>query len=427
MQKGQDDVALTSSNAMAIAGGLVAAGAIGAAAVFFAPQDDTASGEQAAVIVEDPIVETGAAAEVVPDDAPEAAAELGQSIVMAPTIDTFFRSPDDTTVIAGQAEPGQVVDILLGNEVIGTATAGPDGAFGTVVMIAASDQPRRLRLVADPDGQAIASAESIIVPPSEVTGVALAAAPDTAPAAGLSALDSSAPEAAPTIVTTTNDQIAVAADVAGSAAPQIGAAPAVGGFASATAPAIAAPPTLITDEDGVRIIQPAIGGPSQPTLVDNIALDTITYDPDGEVLLAGRGASAGGFVQIYLDNKPITTSKISIDGDWRTDLPEVDTGIYTLRVDEIDADGVVQSRIETPFKKEEPEQVAAILAEETSAEGFDIAVKTVQPGATLWAIAEEQLGEGILYVSVFEANRDLIRDPDLIYPGQVFRIPEAIE
>lgn len=50
---------------------------------------------------------------------------------------------------------------------------------------------------------------------------------------------------------------------------------------------------------------------------------------------------------------------------------------------------------------------------------------TVQPGHTLWAIARGELGEGILYVQVYEANRDAIRDPDLIYPGQVFTIPSG--
>jgi len=53
-----------------------------------------------------------------------------------------------------------------------------------------------------------------------------------------------------------------------------------------------------------------------------------------------------------------------------------------------------------------------------------VAVRTVQPGNTLWAIAQERYGDGILYVRVFEANRDLIRNPNLIYPGQVFRLPE---
>ena len=50
---------------------------------------------------------------------------------------------------------------------------------------------------------------------------------------------------------------------------------------------------------------------------------------------------------------------------------------------------------------------------------------TVQPGNTLWAIARESYGDGVLYVRVFEANRALIRDPDLIYPGQVFTVPQS--
>ena len=49
---------------------------------------------------------------------------------------------------------------------------------------------------------------------------------------------------------------------------------------------------------------------------------------------------------------------------------------------------------------------------------------TVQPGNTLWAISRERYGKGILYVRIYEANRDRIRDPDLIYPGQVFAIPQ---
>ncbi|THD85810.1 LysM peptidoglycan-binding domain-containing protein [Aliigemmobacter aestuarii] len=52
---------------------------------------------------------------------------------------------------------------------------------------------------------------------------------------------------------------------------------------------------------------------------------------------------------------------------------------------------------------------------------------TVQPGFTLWRIARENFGDGVMYVQVFEANRDKIRDPDLIYPGQVFTIPKPAE
>ena len=41
----------------------------------------------------------------------------------------------------------------------------------------------------------------------------------------------------------------------------------------------------------------------------------------------------------------------------------------------------------------------------------------------LKASGRVEFGEGVLYVQLFEANRDRIRDPDLIYPGQVFTVP----
>lgn len=73
-----------------------------------------------------------------------------------------------------------------------------------------------------------------------------------------------------------------------------------------------------------------------------------------------------------------------------------------------------------PEPTPQPETVAA--APEPAAPPPPVTV-TVQPGFTLWGIAEGQLGDGIRYVQVFEANKDKIRDPDLIYPGQVFTIP----
>ena len=42
-----------------------------------------------------------------------------------------------------------------------------------------------------------------------------------------------------------------------------------------------------------------------------------------------------------------------------------------------------------------------------------------------WRIARRTLGQGTLYSVIYAANRDLIRDPDLIYPGQVFRLPPS--
>lgn len=47
----------------------------------------------------------------------------------------------------------------------------------------------------------------------------------------------------------------------------------------------------------------------------------------------------------------------------------------------------------------------------------------VQSGDTLWGIAEKAYGSGARYTEIFEANREVIVDPDLIFPGQKIRIP----
>tara|TARA_B100000780_G_scaffold166747_1_gene116698 strand:- start:639 stop:2300 length:1662 start_codon:yes stop_codon:yes gene_type:complete len=256
---------------------------------------------------------------------------------------------------------------------------------------------------------------------------------------------------------------------------------------------------LLVDETGVKILQDS--EEMGPFII--VSIDTISYNLKGDVSIGGR-ATGRGFVRIYLNNRAITTSQISDSGYWTVDLLNVEAGIYTLRVDELNSVGNILSRSEIPFKREEPAELAALMAEtdkvvvddaalaetvaaasdtlkvevaaevqqeleitqtvvevqaqvddlaaSTSGIGFDVEasganskgvgaepaeldaslrapsaifrVKTVQPGSTLWAIAKESYGAGIEYFKVFDANKERIRDPDLIYPGQVFEIPD---
>ncbi|MGJ8622225.1 MAG: LysM peptidoglycan-binding domain-containing protein [Yoonia sp.] len=352
--------------------------------------------------------------EAAPDPAPEPVAETAPPPPAPPTFDTFRVDPDGSMVIAGRAEAGQVVDIILAGQAIERTTADASGSFVAFPLAGPSDQPRRLSLLADPDGLAIASDTSYIVAPI-APPVVIAVAPEP------EAIE--VPEVASTEEIAPAEETADIDDVLGTldAVDVAEAVPAPAPIAAAPVPALPQTPTVLeADADGVRVVQ---GGGGDP---DNIALDAITYDPSGEVQLSGR-AVGDGAVQIYIDNESVVTSEVTQGGDWQIELPQLETGVYTLRIDEVDGEGDVVSRIETPFKREEPADVAAVLAEETAQEGFEVAVRTVQPGATLWAIAEENLGAGILYVEVFEANSDLIRDPDLIYPGQIFRIPDISE
>lgn len=48
----------------------------------------------------------------------------------------------------------------------------------------------------------------------------------------------------------------------------------------------------------------------------------------------------------------------------------------------------------------------------------------VQKGDTLWAIATATYDDGSRYPEIFEANKPMLTDPDLIFPGQVLRIPQ---
>lgn len=372
--------------------GVGAALVVGAAVVAFlpAPEEPVAVVTSPVASVPDQVAEPVVEAPV-PDVMAEAPASAKPS---SPSFDTFRVEPDGNMVIAGRAEPGQVVGIVLAGEVIDRVTADGSGAFVSLPNVGPSELPRRLILLADPDGARVASETSYIVAPLTPSVLAeVVTAPEPATPPDLAAVAEADTPLSPSLSAT---EIAQPPD-----------------------PAPTAPPTVLeADAEGVRVVQAA------PSLAPpNVALDAITYDPEGEVQLAGR-ATGEGAVQVYIDNRPITASPVQEGGDWRVDLPDVDTGVYTLRIDELDISGEVVSRLETPFRREEAAEVAAVLAEETDEEGFEVAVKTVQPGATLWAIAEENLGNGIFYVEVFEANADLIRDPDLIYPGQIFRIPD---
>ena len=145
-----------------------------------------------------------------------------------------------------------------------------------------------------------------------------------------------------------------------------------------------------------------------------VTVETVDYDSTGEVVLSGR-APAGSAILLYLDGVPIGRTEGDANGRWtmRPQSP-VSPGVYTLRVDQITGDGRVAQRIEIPFARAEPPRDAAAASERV----------VVQPGNSLWRIARRVYGAGVRYTVIYQANRDMIRDPDLIYPGQIFVLPE---
>ncbi|WP_298847507.1 LysM peptidoglycan-binding domain-containing protein [uncultured Ruegeria sp.] len=390
--------------------------------------------EPVAPAVEEPAAEPA-------EDAPEVvedASDTNSAVVTAedatptasapPVLDQIFVETDGTALLSGDAEPGGQIDVLLNGEVVHTFTVDSSGKFAEFVTIPFSDTAQGLVLQSSDGAQTTQSDDYLIA--------ALPKPVEQAPVV----------EEGPAV---DQDTTADAEDQIASATVDAEAEPDTGAEVQTAEPDVVEPETrepeteepqtadvttetpepdqqiavLRSGEEGVELVQPPV---VQDTPPEQIALDTIGYSDTGDVQLTGR-VQDGAAVRLYLNNRLVADLAPQQDGSWRSDLEGIDPGIYTLRVDAVNTDGTVLSRVETPFKREPVEVLeAAVAAEQTDAQVDAQAIRsvTVQQGDTLWAISRDRFGDGVLYVRLFEANRDLIRDPDLIYPGQIFTIPE---
>lgn len=169
-----------------------------------------------------------------------------------------------------------------------------------------------------------------------------------------------------------------------------------------------------TDETPAQVLQGLEPAPGEGIQSGELSIDSVDYNADGHVVVGGR-APVGAELRIYLDNNFLATAESGATGRW-TGRPAdpVAPGLHWLRVDHVDDAGQVIARVETPFQRDELD--ADLPPEQTV---------VVQPGNSLWRIARRVYGEGTRFTVIYEANQEQIRDPDLIYPGQVFMTPPA--
>ena len=168
------------------------------------------------------------------------------------------------------------------------------------------------------------------------------------------------------------------------------------------------PVVLKSNLDEIKIVQSY-----NTSSVDKVTIDLISYSESGEVKLAGRSTSES-LLNIYLDNDLRYSTVADFGGAWEVVLTDLEPSVYTLRVDEVSIEeNRVISRILTPFKKIRPSALENVTERSI----------TVMPGNSLWRIARSVYGRGILYVEIFEENKSLIEDPNLIFPGQIFNLP----
>lgn len=415
------------------------------------------------------------------DPDPEAAAPTAETPKLsAPTVDIVRIPPTGISTVAGRADPDADILIFVDGVEVARAKAGAGGEYVALFDIPSVERPREMQIAAEKDDTRVFAGSSIIIAPFIAGPVSdpAASAPDIMVAkadpdktdvpgdtiaSGLADASVATDEGGetPNVADdlTPNVEEGQPIDVAKSEqaidaqASQLTTEATAKPVVAVLAPKANAPTVMVADDSGVKIVQSAAP-------IQGVSIDAITYDPDGAVFASGRG-TAGATVRLYLSNTPLMDTPIGADGQWRAKM-DVDAGIFSLRADMVDEAGKVLGRVEIPFKREDiavltrlaqrasentpadsaqsatatqpnaandSSNAAAEIATggtETSAEPAPlarIASITVQPGNTLWGIASDTYGDGFLYARVFNANVAQIRDPDLIYPGQVFELP----
>ncbi|MEM8878690.1 MAG: LysM peptidoglycan-binding domain-containing protein [Pseudomonadota bacterium] len=350
-----------------------------------------------------------------------ATADDAKPVEGEPEFDVVRVDENGNVVVAGRAAPGSEVDIVVGNRVVATIETDERGEFAAVLddPLTTGTSALRLRATA-PDGAPIDSGQEVTVFIEE-------------------------PGAAPLVV---------AQDAEGPTEVLQEAAPVVASVSEAPG---AETPDSTTSAAAPEPVVPT-GDEAAPVLIRTVDVRPAGAGAQNEVVVAGS-APAGVPIRIYLQDLQVGEAVSSETGDWTVRFEqEMSPGRYVLRADQIDPNsGNVVSRAQTRFRR------AAIVAEGTAAPqatnqqqsaqtgsesgvvtsnqadatesggqpalrgtpaGDEEADVSVVRGDSLWRISRNSYGRGIHYTVIFEANRSQITDPNLIFPGQVFTIPE---
>ncbi len=316
--------------------------------------------------------------------------------LVAPSFDVVRVNRQGDAVIAGRAAPGAKVSVRAGDMLVGTVKADERGEWVLVPLKPLEAGSRELSLEAvGPDKKLLKSSDVVVVavPERDKEGESIAVLTPRQGGGASKVLQAPKPKAG-------QGQTTSQSSSAQSSTQKTPSSPSTSVQTSTTRQ------TAATSS--------ATKATGQSPAPEPLSLDTVDYNDEGELILSGK-APAGSKVQLYVDNRPIGGAEVMDGGSWKlTPKASVEPGDHKLRVDQVDTAGKVVRRVELPFTRAEPEKTKLAVGQ-----------VIVQPGNSLWRIARRNYGRGVLYTVIYEANRGQIRDPDLIYPGQIFTMPDS--
>lgn len=365
-----------------------------------------------------------AAKPATPSEAPPA---QSKDAPLVPSFDLVRVEPDGESVIAGRAAPGATIELLRGEQVHARAAADASGLFAIVPPpLPPGSHQVALQSIA-PDGTRQRSAQSVTVVITDA-------------------------KTRPLVTLTTPDKPTVVLSNPVPPEPKVAEEPKPDTKAAETQPAVPQPAQPGQQQAGVApTVSPPPTPPAQSAPRPEIKIVTVEAE-EGKLFVSGLSAP-GATVRLYLNESLIAPGGAGGDGKVSFSIGSgVKPGDYRIRIDDVDpVSGQVRSRAEvgfnvpvqvastpqapTPSQPSAPSsqtqvsrEVASALPEGQMASAGTIMIPNINTaivsrGDNLWRISQRIYGKGLRYTVIYGANQQQIRNPDLIYPGQVFVLP----
>ncbi len=361
---------------------------------------------------------------------PAAAAEPVEKVKIVPSFDTVRVEPTGAALIAGRAEPGSEVVVKFNGQAVGTAVANEDGAFVVTPDKPLPTGPGALSIESRSNEMVVASADSVavdvkagavdtpmvaVLKPDEPTQVIQAPAKPALPPSNTVNLDTVDYDQTGNIVFggrgPAGSKVQLYVDNKAYGLADIN-DKGTWSFAGVS-PLGVGPHALRADEIGGNgAVKSRIEMPFYREEPAKVATAPLTP----AVPEAPKPAEVAIAQEIPA---PATTSEVA-----ETAVPEAAAPAEAPAA--AAPSETAAPTVETPA--EEPAVVAAQIPAAADPVAEAAAAPTqviIQPGNNLWKLSRQIYGKGMMYTVIYEANKDQIRKPDLIYPGQIFLTPEA--
>ena len=375
------------------------------------------------VVLADPVKQPEAVTIVTPVVKPNVVPKVAAPVIVPPkpadtlAFDTVRIEKTGEAIVAGRAEPGAKVTLKWNGKVVGTATANTDGSFALVPEKPLAKGTGALTLEIIRDGETVQSEGSVIVAVNENAPVLVAKIDPVEPTAVIQV------PASPGAPLPTDVQLnAVDYDTAGNIV-----------FSGRAAPDMM-----------IRFyVDNKLFGEVPTTVTGLWSFKGDARVLPGQHVLRADAVAADGKVKSRIE-LPFLRESVEVAAAAKT-VPPVETAPPVVATEEIAVASAEKTRSVTiekvPLATDQSTELKANVEITPTAPPVEVAATVepelkvatpkvqavsklvIQPGNSLWKLSRQIYGKGRMFTVIYEANRDQLRNPNRIYPGQILTAP----